>query len=34
MIAALEARDPERLAAILGHHLTLARERVKDGLPA
>ena len=34
MIAALEARDPARLSAILGHHLTLAWERVKDGLPA
>lgn len=34
MIAALEARDPDRLSAILGRHLTLAWERVKDGLPA
>lgn len=34
MIAALEARDAARLSAILGHHLTLAWERVKDGLQA
>lgn len=34
MIAALEARDEARLSAILGRHLTLAWERVKDGLPA
>ncbi|MCZ0960955.1 GntR family transcriptional regulator [Paracoccus benzoatiresistens] len=32
MIAALEARDPDRLSAILGRHLTLAWERVKDSL--
>ena len=32
IIAALEARDPERLSAILGQHLTLAWERVKDSL--
>lgn len=34
MIAALEARDADRLAAILGKHLTQAWERVKDGLDA
>ena len=34
MIAALEARDAPRLSDILGRHLTLAWERVKDGLPA
>lgn len=33
MIAALEARDAARLSDILGRHLTLAWERVKDGLP-
>ncbi|WP_336512244.1 GntR family transcriptional regulator [Paracoccus shandongensis] len=32
MIAALEARDEGRLSAILGRHLTLAWERVKDSL--
>ncbi|WP_242626602.1 GntR family transcriptional regulator [Paracoccus sediminis] len=32
MIAALESRDADRLSAILGQHLTLAWERVKDGL--
>lgn len=33
MITALEARDGERLSNILGQHLTLAWERVRDGLP-
>lgn len=32
MIAALEARDADRLAAILGKHLQLAWERVRSGL--
>jgi DNA-binding GntR family transcriptional regulator len=32
MIAALEARDPDRLSAIVGTHLRLAWERVKDSL--
>ena len=32
MMAALEARDADRLAAILGKHLQLAWERVKPGL--
>lgn len=32
MMAALEARDEARLSAILGRHLTLAWERVKDSL--
>lgn len=34
MIAALEARDAEGLSDILGRHLTLAWERVRDDLPA
>lgn len=34
MMAALEDRDAERLSEILGRHLTLAWERVKDGLPS
>ena len=34
MITALEARDLDRLSAVLGHHLTMAWERVKDSLPA
>lgn len=33
MMSALEARDPERLSAILGKHLLQAWERVKDSLP-
>lgn len=32
IIAALEARDADRLSAILGKHLTLAWERVRDSL--
>lgn len=32
MMAALEARDADRLATILGEHLTRAWDRVKDGL--
>ena len=34
MIAALEARDSDGLSDILGRHLTLAWERVRDDLPA
>lgn len=34
MIAALEARDLDRLSDVLGRHLTMAWERVKDSLPA
>ncbi|GGF74201.1 GntR family transcriptional regulator [Paracoccus acridae] len=34
IIAALEARDLDRLSAVLGRHLTMAWERVKDSLPA
>ncbi len=34
MIAALEARDADGLSDILGRHLTLAWERVRDDLPA
>jgi DNA-binding GntR family transcriptional regulator len=34
MIAALEVRDLDRLSAVIGHHLTMAWERVKDSLPA
>ncbi|QDA36985.1 GntR family transcriptional regulator (plasmid) [Paracoccus liaowanqingii] len=33
MIAALESRDPDRLAEILGRHLSLAWERVRDDIP-
>jgi len=32
MIAALEARDPDRLAAIIGEHMDQAWNRVQDGL--
>lgn len=32
IIASLESRDPERVSAILGQHLSLAWERVKDSL--
>lgn len=32
MMAALEARDADRLSAIMGQHLNLAWERVRDGL--
>lgn len=34
MITALEARDADGLSDILGRHLTLAWERVRDDLPA
>lgn len=34
MIAALEARDADGLSDVLGRHLTLAWERVRDDLPA
>lgn len=34
MIVALEARDAARLSAVLGRHLTLTWERVRDGLDA
>lgn len=33
MIAALELRDPARLSEILGRHLSLAWERVRDDIP-